>query len=288
MRSSTEHSRRVQISHQTDMAIARQRLVAEYGLGNDPDVLFSRADELHTAMRFAECYKITSQCVVLVTPSTPNSSRNSSIRTQYSRVASGPPAHAAASPLLHAPPPEPEISAILARTRDGRQRARRRDQLVRRRLVVFRRQAMGRVAEILRVSPRAKVTILYGHLTWVAFDLAGKQSSSIRALVRHGSPTLTRSPTKASTIRRSQPTRPRRDTCPARTFRSFLSGCNISVSLTSRSRRSTFSARTRSARTTRWSSTSSELSRSTMHSKQSPFERGRDEPRTTWSRRTSD
>lgn len=45
------------------MAIARQRLAAEYGLGNDPDVLFSRADELHTAMRFAECYKITSQCV---------------------------------------------------------------------------------------------------------------------------------------------------------------------------------------------------------------------------------
>ncbi|GAA5975618.1 hypothetical protein JCM10908_005220 [Rhodotorula pacifica] len=48
------------ISHQTDMAIARQRLATEYGLGNDPDVLFSRADELHTAMRFAECYKITS------------------------------------------------------------------------------------------------------------------------------------------------------------------------------------------------------------------------------------
>ncbi|KWU42148.1 TPR-like protein [Rhodotorula sp. JG-1b] len=48
------------ISHRTDMAIARQRLAADYGLGNDPDVLFSRADELHTAMRFAECYKITS------------------------------------------------------------------------------------------------------------------------------------------------------------------------------------------------------------------------------------
>ncbi|GAA5868417.1 hypothetical protein JCM3774_003289 [Rhodotorula dairenensis] len=47
------------LSHQSDMTIARQRLAAEYGLGNDPDVLFSRADELHTAMRFAECYKIT-------------------------------------------------------------------------------------------------------------------------------------------------------------------------------------------------------------------------------------
>lgn len=54
---------RPQLSHQNDMTIARQRLAAEYGLGNDPDVLFSRADELHTAMRFAECYKITTQCV---------------------------------------------------------------------------------------------------------------------------------------------------------------------------------------------------------------------------------
>ncbi|GAA5840967.1 hypothetical protein JCM9279_001275 [Rhodotorula babjevae] len=47
------------ISHNNDMAIARQRLSDEYGLGNDPDVLCSRADELHSAMRYAECFKIT-------------------------------------------------------------------------------------------------------------------------------------------------------------------------------------------------------------------------------------
>ena len=45
------------------MEIARQRLADDYGLGDDPDVLYSRADELHNSMRYAECYKITTQCV---------------------------------------------------------------------------------------------------------------------------------------------------------------------------------------------------------------------------------
>lgn len=53
--------RSTQISHNNDMAIARQRLADEYGLGEDPDVLCSRADELHSAMCYAECFKITSQ-----------------------------------------------------------------------------------------------------------------------------------------------------------------------------------------------------------------------------------
>ncbi|GAA6002404.1 anaphase promoting complex subunit CDC16 [Rhodotorula paludigena] len=48
------------LSHSNDMTIARQRLSDEYGLGDDPDVLCSRADELHSSMRYAECYKITS------------------------------------------------------------------------------------------------------------------------------------------------------------------------------------------------------------------------------------
>ncbi|BGP54532.1 anaphase-promoting complex subunit Cut9 [Rhodotorula sphaerocarpa] len=53
------------VSHQTDMAIARQRLAEEYGLGQDPDVLFSRADELFNAMRYAECFKLTSRILAL-------------------------------------------------------------------------------------------------------------------------------------------------------------------------------------------------------------------------------
>lgn len=54
---------RAQLSHSNDMAIARQRLTDDYGLGEDPDVLFSRADELYNAMRYVECFKITSQYV---------------------------------------------------------------------------------------------------------------------------------------------------------------------------------------------------------------------------------
>ncbi|GEM06673.1 cell division control protein 16 [Rhodotorula toruloides] len=53
------------LSHSNDMAIARQRLTDDYGLGEDPDVLFSRADELYNAMRYVECFKITSHIVSL-------------------------------------------------------------------------------------------------------------------------------------------------------------------------------------------------------------------------------
>ncbi|GAA5861337.1 hypothetical protein JCM8547_006096 [Rhodosporidiobolus lusitaniae] len=53
------------LSHSSDMAIARQRLTVDYGLGQDPDVLFSRADELYNGLRFAECYKITSRIIAL-------------------------------------------------------------------------------------------------------------------------------------------------------------------------------------------------------------------------------
>ncbi|GAA6050908.1 hypothetical protein JCM3770_002528 [Rhodotorula araucariae] len=56
------------ISHNSDMEVARQRLADDYRLGDDPDVLCSRADELHSAMRYAECYKITTH-ILAVHPS---------------------------------------------------------------------------------------------------------------------------------------------------------------------------------------------------------------------------
>ena len=46
------------------MTIARQRLTQEFGLGDDPDVLFGLADELYTGMKFAECYKVTTKYVL--------------------------------------------------------------------------------------------------------------------------------------------------------------------------------------------------------------------------------
>lgn len=53
-----------QIKHRDEMTIARQRLTVDYGLGDDPDVLFGLADELYAAMRFAECFRVTSKLVV--------------------------------------------------------------------------------------------------------------------------------------------------------------------------------------------------------------------------------
>lgn len=50
-----------QLAHNAEMELARQRLTTDYGLGDDPDVLFSKADELYTGMRYAECYKMTTR-----------------------------------------------------------------------------------------------------------------------------------------------------------------------------------------------------------------------------------
>lgn len=54
-----------QLAHHSEMEAARERLTKEFGLGEDPDVLFSRADELYTGMRYAECFKLTSRCAAL-------------------------------------------------------------------------------------------------------------------------------------------------------------------------------------------------------------------------------
>jgi len=155
----TDSSPSTQISHNNDMAIARQRLSGEYGLGNDPDVLCSRADELHSAMRYAECFKITTQCVFsrsLCLAASGTAPLGPSL-TPLSLSAQHPvppplaPPHLASAPLVHAPPAQPALQAVPRRARHGRQRAGRRDQLVRRRPVVLFRQTVGGIAQVLRV-----------------------------------------------------------------------------------------------------------------------------------------
>lgn len=49
--------------HATEHALTRQRLVDEYGLGDNPDVLFSFADALYSNFRWADCFTITSRFV---------------------------------------------------------------------------------------------------------------------------------------------------------------------------------------------------------------------------------
>ncbi|KAF8199522.1 cell division control protein 16 [Pholiota molesta] len=52
--------------HATEHALTRQRLADEYGLGDNPDVLFSFADALYSNFRWADCFTITSRILGLV------------------------------------------------------------------------------------------------------------------------------------------------------------------------------------------------------------------------------
>ncbi|KAF8632216.1 hypothetical protein AX15_001974 [Amanita polypyramis BW_CC] len=52
--------------HSVEHALTRQRLVDDYGLGDNPDVLYSFADALYVNFRWADCYAITSRIVGLV------------------------------------------------------------------------------------------------------------------------------------------------------------------------------------------------------------------------------
>ncbi|KAF9565181.1 TPR-like protein [Agrocybe pediades] len=52
--------------HAEEHAIARQRLVDEFGLGDNPDVLYSFADALYSNFRWADCFTMTSRILGLV------------------------------------------------------------------------------------------------------------------------------------------------------------------------------------------------------------------------------
>lgn len=47
--------------HVKEHTLTRQKLVDEYKLGDNPDVLFSFADALYTNFRWADCFTITSR-----------------------------------------------------------------------------------------------------------------------------------------------------------------------------------------------------------------------------------
>ncbi|KAI3611049.1 cell division control protein 16 [Moniliophthora roreri] len=53
--------------HAEEQALTRKRLVDEYGLGDNPDVLYSFADALYTNFRWSDCFVITSRILSLVT-----------------------------------------------------------------------------------------------------------------------------------------------------------------------------------------------------------------------------
>ncbi|EIW57715.1 TPR-like protein [Trametes versicolor FP-101664 SS1] len=59
-------SRLRKYKHTDDQAIVRRKLVDEWGLGDNPDVLYSFADALYTQLRWADCYAVTSRILSLV------------------------------------------------------------------------------------------------------------------------------------------------------------------------------------------------------------------------------
>ncbi|GAA5851308.1 hypothetical protein JCM3766R1_004153 [Sporobolomyces carnicolor] len=53
------------LAHNREIAVARKRLTEDYALKQDPDILFSMADELYSGMRFGECLKVTTRILAL-------------------------------------------------------------------------------------------------------------------------------------------------------------------------------------------------------------------------------
>lgn len=47
-----------------EQLLARTALVDKYGLGDNPDVLWSFADALYAQFRWADCFRITERCAV--------------------------------------------------------------------------------------------------------------------------------------------------------------------------------------------------------------------------------
>jgi anaphase-promoting complex subunit 6 len=57
-------SRLRKYKHTEEQALTRKRLVEEFGLSDNPDVLYSFADALFTQFRWADCFAITSRSVL--------------------------------------------------------------------------------------------------------------------------------------------------------------------------------------------------------------------------------
>ncbi|KAJ7933562.1 hypothetical protein B0H13DRAFT_1953082 [Mycena leptocephala] len=60
--------------HTAEHDLARQRLVEEYGLGDNPDVLFSFAESLYARFRWSDCFTITTRILGLVSIHNPTMS----------------------------------------------------------------------------------------------------------------------------------------------------------------------------------------------------------------------
>ena len=56
---STHHN--LQLKHRDEIALARNRLTKEFGLGDNCDLLYTLADSLYNQFRWADCFAVTSR-----------------------------------------------------------------------------------------------------------------------------------------------------------------------------------------------------------------------------------
>lgn len=117
--------------HADEHALTRRRLTEEFGLGDNPDVLFSFADALYAQFRWADCFLITSRCVVLLAyrkerkkliNQPTNEFSFSFFYVQDPGSSSSPRINDALARSRHVSPLAPPLKTVHARSRIGRSR----------------------------------------------------------------------------------------------------------------------------------------------------------------------
>jgi hypothetical protein len=100
-------SRLRKYKHTEEQALTRKRLVEDFGLSDNPDVLYSFADALYTQFRWADCFAITSRCVIRRPPWGRISNSSKNIRSRCN-----PPSHHPNAYSVHVPPIKPSFEAV--------------------------------------------------------------------------------------------------------------------------------------------------------------------------------
>ena len=100
-------SRLRKYKHTEEQALTRKRLVEEFGLSDNPDVLYSFADALYTQFRWADCFAITSRYDIQRSPCGGNSTSSKNIRSRRD-----PPSHHSNAHRMHVSFIEPPFEAI--------------------------------------------------------------------------------------------------------------------------------------------------------------------------------
>lgn len=104
--------------HEVEHALTRQKLVEDYGLGDNPDVLYSFADALYAKFRWADCHLITQRCITTQQSSGCAELIHSHIM-QNPGASCDPQRHDATTYRMYVPPLAPALQTLHPRSRDG-------------------------------------------------------------------------------------------------------------------------------------------------------------------------